>query len=125
MGGIGFNFTSEMSYLTEEEEKYKRMLNEKLEKIDRERSQATIMQKNAEKKAKVCRQKLLDITKHGSSSGGINDNEDNDEDRDDQSPTETLIERIYAENRRKAIEAAPLPSTSKHTQSTVRKGSRK
>lgn len=105
--GIGIA-SSDASYLSKDEEKCKRLLNERLEKIDRERTQATAMQKNAEKKAKACEKLLEKASQEPSFMSAINDNDEED-DRDTQSPTEALIERIYAENRQKAAQAAPFP----------------
>ena len=106
--GVGIASTSDATYLSEDEEKCKRLLNERLEKIDRERTQATAMQKNAEKKAKSCEKLLAKASQEPSFMAAINENEE-EEDRDVQSPTEALIERIYAENRQKAAQAAPFP----------------
>jgi hypothetical protein len=104
--GFGATSLSDASYLTEDEEKLKRILNEKLEKIDRERSHAATMQKNAEKKAKTY-EKILAKAKQEPMAGVNNGTDDAEEDQDDGiSPTDALIERIYAENRQKAAAAA-------------------
>uniref|UniRef100_A0A183C5E4 SANT domain-containing protein n=1 Tax=Globodera pallida TaxID=36090 RepID=A0A183C5E4_GLOPA len=90
----------------EEDEKQKRMLSERLDKIERERIQATNAQKNAQKKMRACeavlRQEPLMLAEEGKGSVADSDEEEADE----LSPADALIERIYAENRRKASEIA-------------------
>uniref|UniRef100_A0A915LXU5 SANT domain-containing protein n=1 Tax=Meloidogyne javanica TaxID=6303 RepID=A0A915LXU5_MELJA len=107
----GISPSSDTSYLTEEEEKCKRFLFEKLEKIDREKTQSAAMQKNAEKKAKACERLLAKASQEPSFMAAMDndENDDNYESRDGQSSTDALINRIYAENRRKAAAANPIP----------------
>lgn len=109
---IGLTSSLESSYLNDEEENLKKKLNEKLEKIDRERTQAVTLQKNAEKKAKACERLLTKASQEPSFLIGIDENDDNDAEREGQSSSEALIERIYAENKKKAASAAvsiPIP----------------
>jgi hypothetical protein len=109
--GIGVA-SSEISFLTDEEETEKRKLNEKLEKINRDRTQATTMKNNAEKKAKACEKLIAKASQEPMA--GMGENEEDDEDKDSLSPTEALIERIYAENKRKAaattLQIPPSPN---------------
>ncbi|CAK5076867.1 unnamed protein product [Meloidogyne enterolobii] len=108
---LGVSPSSDTSYLTEEEEKYKRFLFDKLEKIDKEKTQSAAMQKNAEKKAKACEKLLAKASQEPSFMAAMDndENDDNYESRDGQSSTDALINRIYAENRRKAAAANPIP----------------
>jgi len=74
----GISPSSDTSYLTEEEEKCKRFLFEKLEKIDREKTQSAAMQKNAEKKAKACERLLAKASQEPSFMAAM-DNDENDD----------------------------------------------
>ncbi|KAL3089562.1 hypothetical protein niasHS_006946 [Heterodera schachtii] len=87
----------------EEDEKEKRILSKRMDKIERERILATNSQKNAQKKARtseaVLRQEPLLLAEEGKGSAT-----DSDDEANEQSPAEALIERIYTENRRRASE---------------------